>query len=288
MPPEVLFRCGGPGLALRDWVWEARRQRPSLRYLVIAGDDRVVPHYRATLLPTGDLDTGWRDESAYLERERGHIAVPSPIGRALAENQTLTDDVYGAKEPIAHRRPGLTVSSDLYVPELAVGRLVESPRDMTAVIEAYLRSGGELPVQSSLAAGWDAMFDGIADGDTLLEAAGLSAGERRRLLGDECRLAPLRSQLLDRRNDLVLLGLPRRLERPRHRARRGAGAGGGQRRQRRLRPLRRALLRYEDAGSAAAHTGSATGATVRTDGGQARLGADIANHPAEAIPAIIR
>ena len=68
----------------------------------------------------------------------------------------LSDDPYGDLDPIewATRR--------LYVPELALGRLVESPTQIIAQLDAFDAASGRLDASRAYAAGYDFMTDGAS------------------------------------------------------------------------------------------------------------------------------
>lgn len=113
-----------------DHVW---RQAPMLEYLVIVGDDRVIPFLRVPdYIPERfpELST----EAQFANK----IMIPSgtTIGSALRDNQVLTDDYY-AHSPA---RPSLATepAPRYYVPALGTGRLVEEPAEILGVVAAFL------------------------------------------------------------------------------------------------------------------------------------------------------
>ncbi len=75
---------------------------------------------------------------------------------ALSTSHFLSDDPYGDLDPIqwATRR--------LYVPELALGRLVESPTQIIAQLDAFGDAAGRLDASQAYAAGYDFMTDGAS------------------------------------------------------------------------------------------------------------------------------
>jgi len=189
-PARWTFRANALALALRDWIRRQRATRhPGLRHIVIVGDDRIVPHLRLRIdAPFDRLDDGWVTETAYFQENT--VGAGTAVGTALAEDMTLTDDSYGAAEPLAWGDQGL-----LHLPELAVGRLVERPADMSAAIRAFLRTGGDVTIARSLTACYDFMQDACAASDRLLEASGLPAADQRRLLGNGWTVDDLRAAL---------------------------------------------------------------------------------------------
>ncbi len=134
--------------AIKTLIGEQLSLYPGIRYLVIAGDDHIVPFYRTLITPTtpGSSQT-WRDESAYLSLFAGPWNTADPTVEALRGNYTLTDDYYAADEGIDRR--GHTV----HVPGRGLGRLVETPAEMGAVVDAFIAMGGHQTAARGLAAG---------------------------------------------------------------------------------------------------------------------------------------
>ncbi len=127
--------------AIIDLYWESN---PSLEYIVLTGNDAVIPFYR-------------HPDQGLLAPESNYI-VPvftnTPSYASLVLNYLLSQDAYGARNDIS------TKSSDLPIPELAVGRLVEDASDMITVLDAYLStSDGVIVPGSSLVTGYDFLED---------------------------------------------------------------------------------------------------------------------------------
>ncbi|MEX2211078.1 MAG: ABC transporter substrate-binding protein, partial [Gaiellaceae bacterium] len=78
---------------------------------------------------------------------------------ALATGHVLTDAAYGASTKIAF------LGRELYLEEDAVGRLVETPAEITAVLQQYVDSQGLLDLQSAFTTGYDFMQDGAQEID---------------------------------------------------------------------------------------------------------------------------
>jgi len=120
-------------------------------YLVLVGDDRVIPHYR---LPDPT-------PSAYTEDDYSGVPVTTTVGAALADNMLLTDDFYGNR---------VTTTLDLPdAPELAVGRLVETPEDILAAVQTFLSYNGRA-MDAGIVAGYDYMQDSAQEICATLQA----------------------------------------------------------------------------------------------------------------------
>jgi hypothetical protein len=103
---------------------------PNLRNVVLIGGDDIFPFFR-----NPDL-TSIANESEYASYLRqvdqgGVIDPASALGGALAYKTLLTDNPYGLG------RPYRFLGYPLIVPRLAVGRLVETPRDIAEYLRPY-------------------------------------------------------------------------------------------------------------------------------------------------------
>lgn len=192
--------------AVRAWLIDLKQGKdgqppamPLLSYVVIAGDDNVLPFMRARIeAPVGESH-GWERESAYVA-ERGLINWQSGTGSALKGEWTLSDDAYAMSSKVAWGVEGLTVD----LPQLAVGRLVESPADMVRTIETFLARDGVLRLDESLSAGYDFMADGAELGDAYVgRYGGVAEERRRRLIGDAHRQPDWHEALLKSPFDLL-------------------------------------------------------------------------------------
>jgi hypothetical protein len=145
--------------AIKHLIDEYRAQNPDLTYIVLAGSDGQIPFFRypdQTLLgPELNYDPPMQDETQSKA--------------ALALNYVLGQDQYGARTVLSLN------SGEFPVPDLAVGRLVETPLEMITVIDAYLstEAGVADTPTSSLVTGYDFLQD-AADAIQLELQAGLA------------------------------------------------------------------------------------------------------------------
>lgn len=114
--------ANGVASAIRSQVLTFASNAPELRYVVIVGDDRVIPFRR---VPEGTLIL---QEESYA----GDVTPSSSIASALAQNQILTDDYYVNREPSFWR------GNELFLPDYAIGRLVETPDEIMAFIDSFI------------------------------------------------------------------------------------------------------------------------------------------------------
>ena len=129
-----------------------RRRPPGSANVVIVGGDDIVPMARL-------------DDTTRVGNETGTPTSSTSTARTTGRSSTshfLSDDPYGDLDPIqwATRR--------LYVPDLAVGRLVETPAQIVAQLDAYWAAGA-LDASRAYAAGYDFMTDGAQLGAATLE-----------------------------------------------------------------------------------------------------------------------
>ncbi len=133
-------------MGVRNGALPGVAAHPALENVVLVGGDDIVPMARLDDTTRVGNETGYADE----------FDVNGPYYGALSTSHFFSDDPYGDLDPIewATRR--------LYVPELALGRLVESPTQIIAQIEAFGSASGRLDASRAYAAGYDFMTDGAS------------------------------------------------------------------------------------------------------------------------------
>ncbi len=93
------------------------------------GGDDVVPQRRIY------------DEALYFnQRDYAELPTTSAAGQAFSKRYFLSDDYYAALLPIPYK------GRELYLPQLAIGRLVEQPAEITTMIDTFIGQ----PVTSAL------------------------------------------------------------------------------------------------------------------------------------------
>ena len=121
---------------------------PTLKYVVLVGGDGVVPFYRYPDL----ADFG--NEEEYVPP----VFDKSSAQAQLRRNYIPSQDYYGTRYQLKRG------SELLAVPDLAVGRLVESPEQVLNMLNAYRSaSDGGVTGQVSLSTGMVAGYDFVAD-----------------------------------------------------------------------------------------------------------------------------
>jgi Tol biopolymer transport system component len=132
--------------AITDVVRSIRSVRPSLRHIVLLGNDTALPFARLD-----DLTT-IANEADYAST----FGRADDLYGALFEHRVLSDDPYATTDPIPY------LQRQLFVPQLAVGRLVESAAQITGTLDRFLAFDGVLDPASARTSGYDFLQDGAA------------------------------------------------------------------------------------------------------------------------------
>ena len=134
--------------AIKALINEQRASPPDLEYLVIVGDDRVIPFRRVL------------DQTRYPESNYDTVSPTSTTGAALHDDMTLTDDYYTDSTPTYPETPGWD-GHPLYIPDLGIGtgRLIETPGEIIAQVDAFL-SEDEITVDDAIVTGYTFVTDG--------------------------------------------------------------------------------------------------------------------------------
>jgi alpha-tubulin suppressor-like RCC1 family protein/sugar lactone lactonase YvrE len=144
---------------IRDVITAKMKVEPSIRYVVFVGNDRIVPFRRVA------DDTLIGNEFYY--RASSFLLPDSPLYASLTARCILTDDFYADAAPIAWQ------GRALYVPDVSVARLVETPAEIRGSIKAYVEKDGVMDPATSLVTGYDFFTDGASAASDTLGAARL-------------------------------------------------------------------------------------------------------------------
>ncbi len=121
---------------------------PNTEYEVLVGGDDLLPFGRLDDLTTVSTENGYAST----------FAATSALGGSLAASTFLSDDPYGTTEPIPF------LNRQLDVPSLVTGRLVETPANINAQIDAFLGGAtpGHVHPATALTTGYDFLSDGAS------------------------------------------------------------------------------------------------------------------------------
>ncbi|HEU5318600.1 MAG TPA: hypothetical protein VFX49_20980, partial [Chloroflexota bacterium] len=180
--------------SIHDLIARYRAPNPAaLEYVVLAGGDSVIPFLRlpdqASLASEKSYDPPVRDSTASQA--------------SLRQGYVLSQDYYGSFSPITR------FDHTLYLPEVAVGRLVETRADIEAMLNAYDAASGALRPATGLSTGYGFLADLADHVAQQLTQSGLtvqSLVERRAVTSDAWTADDLRARLFGGpRSDVVAL-----------------------------------------------------------------------------------
>jgi parallel beta-helix repeat protein len=137
--------------AIKNQIESVINEYRNIKYLIIAGDDNVIPFYRVWdgTSEVFTRETGLPDESEYYKSVHYPNPLSESIDEALSSNQFISDEFYTRLE-------GDRV--------LAVGRLVEKPDEIIRAIDMFFNYYQLTPksifVTSCETLGYEFMYDG--------------------------------------------------------------------------------------------------------------------------------
>jgi len=118
----------------------------STEYVTLAGNDHIVPFRR---VPDA---TSISNERYYT---MGSTLIPgTPLYASVFTGHTLSDDYYVDTDPLIDQK---TV---LYIPDIVVSRLVETPAEMSGAISEFMAKQGALTLSTADVTGYDMFNDG--------------------------------------------------------------------------------------------------------------------------------
>ncbi|MDW3213051.1 MAG: choice-of-anchor Q domain-containing protein [Ilumatobacteraceae bacterium] len=153
--------------AIGDVIDRYTAARPGIEYIVIVGDDRQVP--MANVVD----DANFANERTFSQDFAADADNES--NAALAAGRYRTDDPYGSDAGIRIR------DHELFVPDRAVGRLVETPSEIIGALENFVEFGGRLDPttesRNALQTGYEFLTDGAELNASNLADAGYTVDD---------------------------------------------------------------------------------------------------------------
>ena len=126
---------------------------PNLKSIVVVGADHIIPFARLLDQTQQANELGFRSTFGFVNNEY--------VG-AVAAGYLFSDDPYADQDPQS------LLGGSLYVPKLALGRLVETPGDIGKQLDAYTARNGLVNPQTKLVTGYDFLTDGSQAVDSAL------------------------------------------------------------------------------------------------------------------------
>lgn len=136
-------------------------QYPNVQYVVLAGSQEIIP---ARQVLEGPITIS--PEPEYVGASG--VDANNPLFWALQGGRIATDDFYVDNNPFQF------LGQQLYVPDTPIGRLVETPEDMSAVIANFLSSNGVVQNPTCLITGYEFLADSAAQINSTLQTFGLA------------------------------------------------------------------------------------------------------------------
>ena len=146
--------------SIRDVIQQRLTDEPTIRYVVLVGSDEVIPQRRAP------DQTVLANEGDYFKRS--WLKAKGSVAASMYDCTVLTDDYYVDAQPVPYN------GRSLYIPDVAVSRLVETPAEINATILQFLQARGVLAGGSSVVTGQDFMADGAERVRAILAQADLA------------------------------------------------------------------------------------------------------------------
>ena len=165
--------------AVRNLVLATLEDNPNVEYIVIVGRDEVIPFRRV-------LDRTSHSESNY----QSSASAGTTLQAACRDDMSLTDDYYADREPSQEH------GHELYIPDYALGRLVETPEEIMALIDAFLADGG-VTAEGVLVTGYDFVQPEAEEMCELWQTDLGSASVDCTLMGDGWTASQLKDKQLD-------------------------------------------------------------------------------------------
>lgn len=168
---------------IKNVVDAYRDVNPGLEYIVLAGSADVIPFFQVQ-----DV-SGLAFEKEYVVPVAPNTASEAGLKTNLIQGQ----DAYGSQIEITQ------AGHTLALPDLAVGRLVDTAADISIAVNAYIDTDGVVNPSSALVTGYDFVGDAAvaiqaeldagtnATSDTLIQAPGLPPTDSSAWTADQLR-----------------------------------------------------------------------------------------------------
>ncbi|MDP3879300.1 MAG: PKD domain-containing protein [Dehalococcoidales bacterium] len=145
--PASIVEVNNVSSAIRTIIRDYLASHTTIEYVVLVGSDEVIPHRRVP------------DETKFNERFyalNSYLKWGSPLLFSMLGGYNLSDDYYVDKQPTAWQ------GRALYIPDIPIGRLVETPQEISKAALTFLDPAvdGVLSPETALVTGYDFFNDG--------------------------------------------------------------------------------------------------------------------------------
>ncbi len=156
---------------------------PQLQNIVVVGADEIVPFVRVP-----DL-TRISNEGDYVGDAQAINGQPEFVSSFITRN-ILSDDAY------ADFNPKTWFNHQVFVPQVAIGRLVEDPDQIVSQVNQFIFFTGRLDPQTALTTGYDFLTDGATEIAGSLDTM-VGPANSGKLINETWTSADLRAELND-------------------------------------------------------------------------------------------
>jgi hypothetical protein len=148
---------------IKKLIDEKLKEYTGIKYVIIVGDDRIIPYYRIH----DNTDKPFRPELWQTVDDYHKVNIDSAVGSAFHNKMFLTDNIYATDKPMEWKTADVIIP-ELFVPNVPIGRLIENPDDISAVIAAFYQTEYLNP-DKIFVTGYDFMSDSASDCSSTLE-----------------------------------------------------------------------------------------------------------------------
>ena len=149
---------------------------PGITSVTLVGSDSQLPMFRTPDLTLSANESGYAETDAPASGDTP-ASRDNPLSASQRQGDLLTDDAYGSVTPVSW------LDRRLYLPDLAVGRLLETPAEISGQLTQFVTAGGALTPASALTTGYDFLADGARSVDGALARA-VGTGSHTTLIDD--------------------------------------------------------------------------------------------------------
>jgi parallel beta-helix repeat protein len=148
---------------IKELIDAKLKEYAGIKYIIILGDDRIIPYYR---IPD-NTDKPFRPERWQTVDDYHKVNIDSAVGYAFHNKMFLTDNIYATDRPMEWKTADVIIP-ELFLPGIPIGRLVENPEDISAVIAAFYQKEYVYP-DKIFVTGYDFLSDSASGCSSTLE-----------------------------------------------------------------------------------------------------------------------
>jgi len=161
---------------IKHYLYDIIPAYENLKYIVLVGGDEVIPYRRVV------------DNTLVANQRNYQTALDPAISAAYQNRYLLTDDYYSAVLPLS------AFGRELYLPQFAIGRLVEKPDEIINMIDVYQAGNETIEPQDALITGYDFLIDQATAISEELNARGVT--QQTTLIDNQWRGPDFRGEVL--------------------------------------------------------------------------------------------